>query len=122
MLNKSSESGGGSLQGIKAVKRKLIAVWVYFRAMRSQLSRVVRSGQVVLPKIKILIAMFQVQGGLITTFQVNLPEAFLQLLQDLNACRLRLARPPLTCHTCLSAAHVHVASVWQGKSICRWIV
>ena len=58
----------------------------FFKRMRNKVLRVFKAGYVVVPKLKILIAMLQVQGGLVSTFQINLPDTFLKILQDFNFC------------------------------------
>ena len=54
------------------------------RRIAQKIVNVVRKGNVVIPKLKILIAMFQVQSGIVPTFQITLPEQFLQMLRDFS--------------------------------------
>ena len=55
---------------------------------------VFRQLNVVSPKVKILVAMLQVQNGITFTFQVTLPQLFVKFLQDIALWDINL---PLDC-------------------------
>ena len=74
---------------------------VGLRMMR-RLRRITGEAQVIMPKVKILISMMQVQEGLVPTFQITLPELFTGFLKSISVWQVDV---PLDCFYPVSFHH-----------------